>query len=321
MGSTPQISIIIPAYNVEKYIEETLRSIAKQTFSDFEVLVIDDGSDDGTFDIVKSIASQDRRIKIYTQDNSGQGKARNTGIDNAQGEYLTFVDSDDLVLPDYLSTMYKKMVSNSQVDIIALPHSDIGFDELHNETAIRRITSSNTGQQEFLSGNAYVSRSFTENGAKFNVSFVSKLFRKSLFENYRIPEGHFFEDLAGVPELMLGAQRILWIDSIQYLYLVNRPNSTMTDISVVKAKDVLWALHHLETFLKTNSPNLLSSFQVLIANNISMPFSVLRSSAKYRNKMRALTSQVSIIYLLRLIGSVHISKRGIIALFLLGFHI
>ena len=117
MGSTPQISIIIPAYNVEKYIEETLRSIEKQTFSDFEVLVIDDGSDDGTFDIVKSIASQDRRIKIYTQDNSGQGKARNTGIDNAQGEYLTFVDSDDLVLPDYLSTSIFKssatMITNS----------------------------------------------------------------------------------------------------------------------------------------------------------------------------------------------------------------
>jgi len=96
----PVISVIIPAYNAEKTILETIQSLQKQTFTDFEIIVINDGSTDGTVELLNAI--EDSRVKVFSYENGGLPVARNRGIDRATGEYITFVDADDLWTPDKL---------------------------------------------------------------------------------------------------------------------------------------------------------------------------------------------------------------------------
>ncbi len=105
------VSVIVPVYNVEKYLEECVNSLTSQTYSNLEILLIDDGSTDGSGNICDSLAKEDARIRVFHLQNGGVSNARNFGIENAKGEYLSFVDSDDWVDLD----MYEKMVQKIQL--------------------------------------------------------------------------------------------------------------------------------------------------------------------------------------------------------------
>src|SRR5262245_27287355 len=94
---TPRLSVVVPFYNVESYIYDCLESIALQTYPDFEVVLVDDGSPDDSVQIAKEFCNRDRRFHLVRQDNQGLGPARNTGIEHSSGEFISFVDSDDLV--------------------------------------------------------------------------------------------------------------------------------------------------------------------------------------------------------------------------------
>ena len=101
----PEISIIVPAYNVEKYLDKCMKSILSQTFEDFEVLLIDDGSKDSTPQICDKYAALDSRVKAYHKKNGGLPDARNYGLDRMSGKYVTFIDSDDFIDVNYLKYM------------------------------------------------------------------------------------------------------------------------------------------------------------------------------------------------------------------------
>lgn len=116
-----KVSIVIPTYNSEKYIEESIDSVSLQTNVDFEIVVIDDGSTDGTEAIVKELSKKDKRVKYYYQNNKGPGGARNRGIKEAQGEYIAFLDADDLLLKDSLE---KRLTLFSKLSSIGLVFTD-----------------------------------------------------------------------------------------------------------------------------------------------------------------------------------------------------
>ena len=109
----PKISVILPIYNASSCIEETLNYILAQTFNDYEVICVDDGSTDNTLAVLKDYEKKDKRLKVISQSNGGAGKARNTGLDNASGDYLAFLDADDLYDPDMLSKAYSKAVEGN----------------------------------------------------------------------------------------------------------------------------------------------------------------------------------------------------------------
>ncbi len=111
----PFISVIIPAYNAEKTIKETIESVLKQTFTDFELIIINDGSTDATLEIINSI--YDTRIKVFSYSNSGLQKSRNRGIEKAQGEYMSFIDADDLWTDDKLELQLKALQENPQAKV------------------------------------------------------------------------------------------------------------------------------------------------------------------------------------------------------------
>ena len=108
--SAPKVSVIVPVYNVEKYIARCIRSIKKQTFKDFEVLIIDDGSPDKSIDIAVKVIDGDERFTVYHKENGGLSDARNYGIERAKGEYIVLIDSDDYIDSDYIRLLYNECI-------------------------------------------------------------------------------------------------------------------------------------------------------------------------------------------------------------------
>ena len=112
-----QITVILPVYNVEKYLKQCLDSIVNQTFKDFECLCVNDGSTDNSLSILQEYAQKDKRFKIITQKNGGTSVARNTGIKHTNTKYLTFIDSDDWITENYLEILYNK-IEETNADIV-----------------------------------------------------------------------------------------------------------------------------------------------------------------------------------------------------------
>ncbi len=106
------ISVIVPVYNVEDYLEECINSILSQTYTNLEILIVDDGSMDNSLAIIQEFSQRDSRITIFTKENGGLSSARNRAIDEAKGEYLTFIDSDDYIEENYIEYLMKSLIDN-----------------------------------------------------------------------------------------------------------------------------------------------------------------------------------------------------------------
>ena len=221
------ISVIIPIYNVEKYLGKCLDSVKNQTYQDFEVLLIDDGSTDNSGKIAKAYLSDARFHYIYKA-NSGQGAARNVGIDMAKGEYLCFIDSDDFVEPNYLEVLYRTLKENG---------SDI------SQCSVNRVWEDGRTQLYHYTGNSnQVFRDIKSYLKESSFVMWNKLFRKGLFENLRFPVGIKFEDFALAPQVYSRAKVIASTATPLYHYLW-RDNSTTTktniQLDILRAQKVL----------------------------------------------------------------------------------
>lgn len=133
--NNPLISVIVPVYNTEQYLHRCIDSILSQTYTNFELLLIDDGSSDGSGNICDKYAEKDPRVRVFHKENGGVSSARNLGLDNANGEWVTFVDSDDWISEDYFSN-----VELCTEDIVLLPYKEVGFDgAILNLVEIKRV--------------------------------------------------------------------------------------------------------------------------------------------------------------------------------------
>ena len=111
-NETIKFSILTPVYNVEKYVETSILSICAQSYPNIEILVVDDGSTDDSGKICDRLAQNDNRIKVFHKENGGQGSARNLALEHAEGEYVCFLDSDDIAKPDYIQFLYDMSLVN-----------------------------------------------------------------------------------------------------------------------------------------------------------------------------------------------------------------
>lgn len=231
-NKNPEISVIVPAFNVEKYISKCINSILNQSFSNFELIIIDDGSTDKTSSICKKLEGSDNRIKYVRKMNEGQGKARNIAVKMARGKWLAFVDSDDWINSVYLENLYMQ-AEKTNSDIVVCDY--IEYDNL-SKHKIRR-------SQKFGIADSPV--------ITVSPAFWAKLWLKNLFEEYNIEQPSFyFEDIATVPFLIAGASRITYSAGSEYYYAV-RNGSTVKKIDTMN--DRVSALHFLmELFIKNN---------------------------------------------------------------------
>lgn len=203
----PKISIIVPVYNVEKYIHRCIDSILHQTFKDFELILVDDGSLDNSGKICDEYAKEDDRIKVIHKENGGLSDARNVGLDIAQGEYIAFVDSDDWIEKDMYSILYEN-IRKYNADISICKTRKI-FDSTvdNNITTNNCIILNNEEAFDCLFNNKY-----------YASHACDKLYKKSLFDGIRYPVGKLYEDMFTTYRLFEKANKVVFSDYIGYNY-------------------------------------------------------------------------------------------------------
>jgi glycosyltransferase involved in cell wall biosynthesis len=200
----PKISIIIPVYNAEKYLQKCLDNLINQTLQDIEILCINDGSKDKSLSVLQEYAKKDERIKVFTGENQGPAKARNTGLENAVGKYIMFCDSDDWYEPTMCEEMYN-CIEKEKVDIVMCDCDvvEIEANHLRNKSDVDYVRLTSKGFHD-VSKNCFV---------KIPCTLWNKIFKKSLIDKYKIsfPNGYLHDDDAFI--------RQYWSISLSYFGL------------------------------------------------------------------------------------------------------
>lgn len=268
----PKISVIIPVYNVEKYLAECLTSVVNQTFKDIEIICVNDGSTDNSPKILKEFAQKDSRIRIINQENQGLSAARNTGLDVATGEYVSFIDSDDFVRTDLYADIQK-----------LLPAELICFNAKIFPISEKYRTLQNYTQCQFDGEQPMEEKLIL----KTNVHVWNKVFRTSIIKenNIRFPKGLYFEDFPFVCEYMLSINSVKFFGGKGYYFYRQQPNSIMNNCSH-KSIHHLYVWHYLYDKLKERK--LLDKYPNLI-NKLFRTYTIL--AYKYSDE----TSKDSII--------------------------
>lgn len=219
------ISVIVPIYNTEPYLPECLDSILAQTYTNLEILLIDDGSTDRCGEICDQYAARDPRVRVFHTENRGLSIARNLGLDNAKGDYIGFVDSDDWIEHDMYEVLLKKLI---QMD------ADIVTCRFYQEYTDR--TEENPGpESEFAVEGDEVLRTYLLNKAICQDAW-NNLYKSDLFHSVRFPEGRAFEDIATKYLLLQEAKKLVYIPDC-LLHYRNRKNSLSNDHSLKSLVD------------------------------------------------------------------------------------
>lgn len=213
------ISVIVPVYNMEQYLEQCLESIVKQTYSDLEILLINDGSNDKSGIICEQWAKQDRRIRVYHKENGGLSDARNMGLEYAKGEYLCFVDSDDYMEADMLEKLLDALENNAaEIAVCNFVYEYLNGQECrHHESRISK--------NMVMTGREFMILTQKEKGS-FGVVVWNKLFQKEIFQNIRFPKGKFHEDEFVFHQIMYSRKKICCIPTVGYHYVQRRYSIT-----------------------------------------------------------------------------------------------
>lgn len=237
----PLISIIVPVYNVENYLDECIQTVLAQTYSNWELLLINDGSTDSSGTICDDYAKGDERIYIkHIKKSKGVSEARNTGLSLAKGEYITFLDSDDGIREDFLETCLTTAIQH-EVDIV-IGHFFI-WDE-RNHTFYYFVEQAQKDQTEFLTVQEALDRQVVWknlNTAPFVVPW-GKLFKASLFDTVRFPKNKRYEDEYTIHKTFLKAKQIALIHSEFYMYRRHGQSFMTTDFNLKTSMNNIEAL-------------------------------------------------------------------------------
>ena len=215
----PLISVIVPVYKVEKYLGRCVESVLAQTYQNIEILLVDDGSPDNCPQMCDDYALKYDKIRVIHQENKGLSGARNTGIDQAKGEYLAFVDSDDKWSPYFLDSLYKALKEND-ADI-----SQCRWEYMHGDDIKEAYDPE--AKCDCFTGREMLSNLYIQTGAYFVVAW-NKLYKKELFENIRYPEGRIHEDEATTYKLFDLAKKCVFVDNALYGYFVGSGGTSIT---------------------------------------------------------------------------------------------
>lgn len=215
--TTPLISVIVPVYRVEEYLERCVKSILSQTYENLEVILVDDGSPDQCPAICDACAEKDARVKVIHQENKGLSGARNAGIDAASGEYLAFVDSDDYVSPHFIEELYQ-LLQDTGCAIGQCRFSYVKGDGLVEEGDSAFCIYRGESLMEQLYG--------PEEKATCFVVAWNKLYRRELFQGIRYPMGRIHEDEATTYRIYDRVKKAAVVDSTRYGYFINTDSIT-----------------------------------------------------------------------------------------------
>jgi glycosyltransferase involved in cell wall biosynthesis len=256
MNKGPYVSVIIPIYNVEKYLQTCLESLVNQTLAEIEIICVNDGSTDKSLEILEEFAQKDERIKIISKKNEGIGAARKTGLDVVSGQFIAFLDSDDWLKPEALEELYKNAISNnSDLVMFDLLRYDENYDHLNSEAG---IDLESFFKNEKINFENFI---FTYRDIKpylLNKSFApwTKLYKTSLLKNYDdfyFPKHTTKEDVPFHVQIMLRAEKISYCPKKLYIYRISNIES-ISNVSSASRKvfDTFQIIKRVEDILNEN---------------------------------------------------------------------
>lgn len=281
-----KISIIVPVFNVEKYLSRCIDSLLAQTYSNIEILLIDDGSTDNSSDICDEYADKYVNVCVYHKINGGLSDARNYGIQRATGEYINFVDSDDWIDDDYITNLYEAMnKTGSQLAVSRLKKTSSKKKPVKKKKY--RIYESRSG----------LSKIFYQK--KYDTSASGKLFRISDFvdNNIFFPKGLLYEDLATIYKVFLKIEKVVFVNSEDYHYFderkgsiinteFNDKNLDITDIS----DQIYFDINEYEIDKKRR--DLLNSAVCRIISALASVYRMIPSNSLYMDQKKFLKSKL-----------------------------
>lgn len=236
----PLISIIVPVYNVEAYLAKCVDSILAQTYTNLEIILVNDGSSDGCGRICDEYAKQDKRIKVIHKQNGGLSDARNVAIDVATGEFITFIDSDDYVTDDYIMTLYSLIEKYECKVSIALYNT---FVEGSKPKVVNRVY-----REDCQTNIKAIEEMFYQE--KYDTASWAKLYHSSLFATgIRYPKGIVYEDLATTYLLIFQSDKVAFCNRRIYNYLLRRDSIEGSSFSSKKMDSALKVCELMESHL------------------------------------------------------------------------
>lgn len=240
----PLISVIVPVYNVEKYIERCIVSIVEQTYKNLEIILVDDGTPDKSGVICDEWAQRDNRIVVYHKQNGGLSDARNYGTVKANGELITYIDSDDYVLPEYVEYLYNNLVaydadiSCCDFECVYKADRNLKFKENDKIINVDKVTGKNACY-DLMAGIYW----------QYYVVAYGKLYKKQIIDKYQYPIGRYHEDEATTYKYLYSADYVVKGDKKLYAYYQNAAGITHNK-SERNHRDVVWALNERSAFFK-----------------------------------------------------------------------
>ena len=279
-----KVSIIVPVYNVEKYIGKCLDSLVNQTLKDIEIIIINDGSTDGSQKIIDKYKKKyPKLIKSYIKDNRGQGPARNFGLEKAEGKYIGYVDSDDYVKLNMYEKLYNIAVKTN-ADVVITRDSKLkeaGF--VHENYFIKEFEDKK------------------ENAFFGNMGVCNKIYRKDLITNNNIlfKEKKWYEDFAFTLKVLINAKNIeYYLDESLYYYL-ERSGSTMNNSNIKRNLEIIDACDDIIDYLRKNKlyKEYYDIIEFLVIDHIyiSAIVRIIRAEADYKNKKEIINQLINYI--------------------------
>lgn len=236
----PQISIIVPVYNVEEKLSKCLNSLIHQSFSSIEIILVNDGSTDHSLAICQSYQTTDSRIKVISQKNQGLSAARNAGLKKAIGSYIMFVDSDDYVTNTFCEDAFNNVVKF---------HADLGF---FNHRRIENGQSTDVIQ--FGATECNLAKDAVFENILLDSYAWNKIYKKELFNEVKYPIGINYEDLYTTYKLVANANKVSYCPAVNYNY-VSSGTSIVSDMSAQNIANQFGGVLTVMDFLKTNYPH------------------------------------------------------------------
>ncbi|KXU51589.1 glycosyltransferase, group 2 family protein [Candidatus Stoquefichus sp. KLE1796] len=226
-----KVSIIMPVYNAELYIKHSLSSVVNQTYSNLEIIIVNDGSTDNTLHKISKYSSVDTRIQIISTKNKGASHARNIGVRESTGKYVFFIDSDDYIEADTIELLHNQIVNNKDVGFV-----ECDFDYVSNHNI--KLDSKNYNPIIFSKDELF-NRFFRVNGGKNIHSICAKLIRRELITNVKFLEGKMNEDVLALYDLINLTNQSIYINCSLYHYFQNREGVTNKKFNI-KQLDLLY---------------------------------------------------------------------------------
>ena len=249
------VSVIIPVYNVRLYLEEALDSVVHQTYRNLEIILVDDGSDDGSGETCGRYAERDSRIRVIRRDHQGPGAARNAALNVMRGEYVAFLDADDAFLPEMIETLLTAL-EREQADMAVCRYAECNTE--------KRLDPAEAGEAKpTVPPGVYTRDDYLRAMMEDDLSAYlwNRLYRAEIWKEIRFPAGRVFEDVAVAARIYGKAARVAVLPEMLVLYRRHRTSITQTE-SVQNFRDRLAAFAEFDAFMEQNTPGIFSAEQL-----------------------------------------------------------